>query len=69
MSQAQNAGISSNESLLNAQKEITKLNEYLGPNTDLIEVEDRYDGCHLSGRGLEKHADAWFRIVKNHIKK
>ena len=39
------------------------------PNTDLIEVEDRYDGCHLSGRGLEKHADAWFRIVKNHIKK
>jgi len=71
VSQASKCGVyPSNESLLNTQKEITKLNGvYLGPNTDLIEVEDRYDGCHLSGRGLEKHADAWFRIVKNHIKK
>ncbi|WP_028997915.1 sialate O-acetylesterase [Azohydromonas australica] len=32
---------------------------YLGPNTDDIGPMDRYDGCHLSGRGLEKHAAAW----------
>jgi len=71
VSQASRCGVyPSNENLLNAQKEITKLNGvYLGPNTDLIRIEDRYDGCHISGRGLEKHSHAWLDIIKNHMKK
>jgi len=38
---------------------------YLGPNTDLIDYRDRYDGCHFSGRGLDKHAQSWLEVLKN----
>ena len=52
--------------LLNAQKKMTKIKGvYLGPNTDLIDYRDRYDGCHFSGRGLDKHAQSWLEVLKN----
>lgn len=36
---------------------------YLGPNTDDIGLEDRYDDCHFSGSGTEKHASAWLTSI------
>jgi hypothetical protein len=59
----------SSPELLNAQAEMTRLDGvYLGPNTDLIAPMDRYDGCHLSGRGLIKHADAWVQAISEPTK-
>lgn len=38
---------------------------YAGPNTDaLLNKLDRYDGCHFSGSGQEKFADAWVKAIK-----
>jgi hypothetical protein len=52
--------------ILKVQADITQLNNvYIGPNTDLISVTDRYDGCHLSGRGIEKVAKEWVELIKN----
>jgi hypothetical protein len=56
----------SSEIILKAQGDTTRLkNVYLGPNTDLISITDRYDGCHLSGRGIEKAANEWIERIKN----
>lgn len=56
----------SSEIILKAQGDATRLkNVYLGPNTDLISITDRYDGCHLSGRGIEKAANDWIERIKN----
>jgi hypothetical protein len=50
--------------ILKAQRDITHLkNVYAGPNTDLI--EDRFDGCHLSGKGVEKASEQWIELIKN----
>jgi len=49
-----------------AQKELAKENKdiELGPNTDLIYGKlDRYDNCHFSATGLEKHANAWLDVL------
>lgn len=37
---------------------------FLGPNTDEIEVIDRYDDCHFSATGLEKHAQGWVKALR-----
>lgn len=37
-----------------------------GPNTDILGLEYRYDGCHFNDKGLEKHAEAWLDILLNH---
>lgn len=37
---------------------------YAGPNTDEIGPDDRYDGVHFSGRGIERHADGWIQAIK-----
>lgn len=39
---------------------------YPGPNTDVIGLEDRYDDCHFSASGLNKHADGWVAALKQH---
>jgi hypothetical protein len=40
---------------------------FAGPNTDeIIGVVDRFDGCHLNGRGLEKHAAGWAAAIAAH---
>ena len=39
---------------------------FAGPNTDEIGLIDRYDGCHLSGSGLEKHAAGWAAAIAAH---
>lgn len=50
--------------LENTQRRLTKLNGvFLGPNTDNIGDEGRFDGCHLSGVGIDKHSDWWVDAV------
>ena len=59
---------SSNE-ILQSQKNVTKLeNVYIGPNTDMIGQDDRWDGCHFSSRGLDKISDEWVRLIKTPTK-
>jgi len=55
----------SSDTILKSQREITKLNNvFMGPNTDLISANDRWDGCHLSGRGVEKASNAWVKLIQ-----
>lgn len=52
--------------LQKAQSGLTKMEHvFLGPNTDLIGNTDRYDDCHFSARGLEKHAQGWVDALKS----
>lgn len=56
----------SSEGILKSQRDVTKLdNVFLGPNTDLIDAMDRWDGCHLSGRGVEKASNDWVELIKH----
>lgn len=51
--------------ILEAQRNATRqAGVYLGPNTDVIGLNDRYDDCHLSGRGIETHAKGWLESLK-----
>ncbi len=50
-----------------AQSELvdTEKGIYGGPNTDDINlVGDRFDGCHFSGIGLDKHANKWLLSIQ-----
>jgi hypothetical protein len=50
--------------LQNTQKNLSKLKGvYLGPNTDVIGDEGRYDRCHLSEAGLNTHSDMWVKAL------
>lgn len=52
------------EALKQVQAGISRLDGvYLGPDTDTISTLDRHDDCHLSGRGLDKHAAGWLRAL------
>lgn len=58
-----------NEGLRTIQRDLTRLpGVYAGPDTDEIGEADRYDDCHLSGRGLERHADGWAAAVRRAAK-
>jgi hypothetical protein len=36
-----------------------------GPDTDsLLEILDRYDGCHMASSGLAKVIDAWTEVLR-----
>jgi hypothetical protein len=37
-----------------------------GPDTDRLDGELRYDGCHFSDAGLEAHAELWLRVIREH---
>ena len=50
-------------SAVNAQ-----IGTFLGPDTDLIGPEHRYDLCHMRESGLELHARAWADAIANHRK-
>jgi hypothetical protein len=40
---------------------------YAGPNLDAeIPSSERYDGCHLSGRGAARLARLWVAAIENH---
>lgn len=40
---------------------------YPGPDTDaLTATEFRYDGCHFSACGLDRHAEAWLLSLRSH---
>jgi hypothetical protein len=50
-----------------AQKELvnTDLKIYPGPDTDqLSNLDDKFDACHFSNSGLDKHAEMWARAIK-----
>lgn len=52
-------------SLLDVQRSVaSQPGVFLGPDTDVIGPEDRYDDCHFSGRGQERHADGWLRALQ-----
>jgi hypothetical protein len=34
-----------------------------GPDTDLIGIEHRRDGCHFAASGQELAAQAWFKAI------
>ena len=34
-----------------------------GPDTDLIGPDERFDGCHMNERGLERHAEMWLKVL------
>jgi hypothetical protein len=39
---------------------------YPGPDTDsLSDMRDRYDYCHFSRQGLERHAELWRKAIQN----
>ena len=42
---------------------------FLGPDTDLIGLEHRYDDCHMGESGLTLHAAAWADILHDFIKR
>lgn len=61
--------VASSTQLLKAQESMARREGvYIGPNTDKIDLEDRYDDCHFSGRGLEAHAEGWIEALKKSIK-
>lgn len=37
---------------------------YLGPDTDIIPISERFDGCHLSQAGLNHMAQLWFDVIR-----
>lgn len=37
----------------------TELSTFLGPDTDQLGHEYRFDGCHMSERGAQKQAEMW----------
>jgi len=44
-------------------------NVFLGPDTDSINFPgSRYDGCHLSGAGLDRNAELWLKVLQNFSK-
>ncbi|MBS0547041.1 MAG: hypothetical protein JSR24_04780 [Proteobacteria bacterium] len=58
-----------NGGLRQIQRDLTRLpGVFAGPDTDEIGEADRYDDCHLSGRGLERHADGWVAAVRRAAK-
>jgi Carbohydrate esterase, sialic acid-specific acetylesterase len=48
---------------------IGQLGIFVGPDTDLIGAEHRYDDCHMSESGLTMHAAAWADILHAFIKR
>jgi hypothetical protein len=36
---------------------------FAGPNTDEIGLDERYDKCHFSSEGAERHAEMWYQII------
>ncbi len=37
---------------------------FAGPDTDTIDTTWRYDGCHFSDKGLDRHAAMWLEVIK-----
>jgi hypothetical protein len=37
---------------------------FAGPDTDLLDGQYRYDGCHFSTDGLTAHAEMWLQQIK-----
>jgi len=48
---------------------IGQLGIFVGPDTDLIGPEHRYDACHMSESGLTLHAAAWAAMLHDFIKR
>jgi Carbohydrate esterase, sialic acid-specific acetylesterase len=36
---------------------------FVGPDTDQLGLEYRYDGCHFDGNGADRHAELWYEAV------
>lgn len=53
--------------VITAQNELIEEgdNIYIGPNTDMLGAEYRYDNIHFNYEGLKKHAEMWIKILKD----
>jgi hypothetical protein len=51
------------EAIRTAQRELVSLKDNIlpGPDTDMIGIEHRWDGCHFAASGLDLAADAWLK--------
>jgi hypothetical protein len=56
---------SPNEAIRAAQRRVVDAPRAVlaGPDIDTIGADERWDGCHLSTRGLDKAAELWFTVL------
>ncbi|NJM39591.1 MAG: sialate O-acetylesterase [Anaerolineae bacterium] len=56
-----------NESLRQAQIDVrdASKNIFGGPDLDTLDASWRYDGCHLSNAGLNRHAEMWLSVIRS----
>jgi hypothetical protein len=54
-----------NRTIQEAQTELVNPSEgiYAGPNTDILGLEYRYDGCHFTDEGLQEAALLWLEVL------
>jgi hypothetical protein len=54
-----------NETIRSAQRAVVDLVSgiFAGPDTDMIGLNDRYDGCHMAESGLVRHAQLWIEAL------
>jgi len=45
---------------------LREANVFLGPDTDLLGDDHRYDGCHFNDAGLRRAASAWHEALQQH---
>lgn len=56
---------SPSQELQDIQRGLGKLDGVaVGPDTDAIGLEDRFDDCHFSQSGLEKHSSGWLNVLR-----
>ena len=53
--------------LQSAQIYVTGRNNiFIGPNTDELDINYRFDDCHFTGQGLIRHGDLWLQLFNFH---
>jgi hypothetical protein len=54
------------EAVRAAQRGLVSLSRGIrpGPDTDTLGTLDRYDGCHFSAAGLDRHAELWLTVLR-----
>jgi hypothetical protein len=57
--------IKSDSAIRQAQEQLVDNSNgiFSGPDTDILGLADRFDGCHFSDQGLEKMSTLWFEAL------
>jgi hypothetical protein len=57
-----------NAALRKIQRDLARIpGVYVGPDTDEIGFDGRFDDCHLNGKGLDRVADGWAAAIAAHL--